>query len=204
MKDDFLAVLSHELRTPLNAVMGYTQLLTSGALQGDDVTHAYQAIQRNAQAQARLVESLLDLSRVLAGKLELNSEVLDLSSVVALAVEALRPEALKRHISLELFDASGIRVFGGRGTAAAGLLESPVECDQVHACGRSREGSDDGGRRRMSVSASRTTAAALPPPCCRSSSTVSSKAKARARVPEAALVSAWRWSAKWFTRTKGR
>ena len=111
MKDDFLAVLSHELRTPLNAVMGYTQLLTSGALQGDDVAHAYQAIQRNAQAQARLVESLLDLSRVLAGKLELNSEALDLSSVVAQAVDALRPEALKRHISLELVDASGIRVF---------------------------------------------------------------------------------------------
>ena len=111
MKDDFLAVLSHELRTPLNAVMGYTQLLTSGALQGDHVTHAYQAIQRNAQAQARLVESLLDLSRVLAGKLELNSEALDISSIVALAVEALRPEALKRHISLELVDASGIRVF---------------------------------------------------------------------------------------------
>jgi PAS domain S-box-containing protein len=112
LKDDFLAVLSHELRTPLNAVMGYTQLLISGGLKADDVTHAYQAIQRNAQAQARLVESLLDLSRVLAGKLELNSEVVDLPSVVALAVDALRPEALKKHISLEFRDESGIRVFG--------------------------------------------------------------------------------------------
>jgi PAS domain S-box-containing protein len=112
LKDDFLAVLSHELRTPLNAVMGYTQLLISGVLKADDVTHAYQAIQRNAQAQARLVESLLDLSRVLAGKLELNSEVVDLTSVVALAVDALRPEALKKHISLEFRDESGIRVFG--------------------------------------------------------------------------------------------
>jgi PAS domain S-box-containing protein len=111
LKDDFLAVLSHELRTPLNAVMGYTQLLVSGALSGDDVAHAYQAIQRNAQAQARLVESLLDLSRVLAGKLELNSEVVDLSSVVAMAVDALRPEALKRKVSLELGDASRLRVF---------------------------------------------------------------------------------------------
>ena len=75
LKDEFLAVLSHELRTPLNAVLGYTQLLVSGAVTDDDIAHAYQAIQRNAQAQARLVESLLDLSRVLAGKLELNSEV---------------------------------------------------------------------------------------------------------------------------------
>ena len=112
LKDDFLAVLSHELRTPLNAVMGYTQLLISGALETDDVAHAYQAIQRNAQAQARLVESLLDLSRILAGKLELNSEVLDLSSVVTLAVDALRPEALKKHVSIDVRDMSAYRVFG--------------------------------------------------------------------------------------------
>lgn len=112
LKDDFLAVLSHELRTPLNAVMGYTQLLISGALKTHDVAHAYQAIQRNAQAQARLVESLLDLSRVLAGKLELNSEVLDLSSVVNFAVDALRPEALKKKISVEVCGTSGHRVSG--------------------------------------------------------------------------------------------
>lgn len=112
LKDDFLAVLSHELRTPLHAVMGYTQLLISGSLQREDVAHAYQAIQRNAQAQARLVESLLDLSRILAGKLELNSEALDLSSVVTLAVDAVRPEALKKEISLEINAASGVRVFG--------------------------------------------------------------------------------------------
>ena len=111
LKDDFLAVLSH-VRTPLNAVMGYTQLLMSGALKTHDVAHAYQAIQRNAQAQARLVESLLDLSRVLAGKLELNSEVLDLSSVVSFAVDALRPEALKKKISIEVSGTSGNRVFG--------------------------------------------------------------------------------------------
>ena len=112
LKDDFLAVLSHELRTPLNAVMGYTQLLMSGAMAGDQIPHAYQAIQRNAQAQARLVESLLDLSRILAGKLELNSEVVDLSSILALAVDAVRPEALKKQITLEIIDGSGIRVFG--------------------------------------------------------------------------------------------
>jgi PAS domain S-box-containing protein len=112
LRDDFLAVLSHELRTPLNAVMGYTQLLMSGAISRDDVAHAYQAIQRNAQAQARLVESLLDLSRVLAGKLELNPDVLELSPVLTLAVDALRPEALKKQISVELEVASGLRVFG--------------------------------------------------------------------------------------------
>jgi PAS domain S-box-containing protein len=112
LKDDFLAVLSHELRTPLNAVMGYTQLLITGAAPGGDVDRVYRAIQRNAQAQVRLVESLLDLSRILAGKLELNSAVLELSSVLALAADAVRPDALKKQISLEIGDAAGIRVFG--------------------------------------------------------------------------------------------
>jgi CheY-like chemotaxis protein len=112
MKDDFLAVLSHELRTPLNAVMGYTQLLVSGAIPPDKVAHAYQAIQRNAQTQARLVESLLDLSRIIAGKLELNPEVQELTSIVALAVDAVEPEALKKQISLQVCDRPGVRVFG--------------------------------------------------------------------------------------------
>jgi PAS domain S-box-containing protein len=93
LKDDFLAVLSHELRTPLNAVMGYSQLLGSGALPPARVAHAVAAIQRNARAQARLVESLLDLSRIMAGKLDLNFEELDLASVLEAAVDALRPDA---------------------------------------------------------------------------------------------------------------
>jgi CheY-like chemotaxis protein len=92
--------------------MGYTQLLVSGAIPAADVAHAYQAIQRNAQAQARLVESLLDLSRILAGKLELNSEVQDVSSIVALAVDAVRPEALKKQITVAVCDAPGLHVFG--------------------------------------------------------------------------------------------
>ena len=111
MKDDFLAVLSHELRTPLNAVLGYAQILLSGAASPDGAARALQAIQRNAQAQARLVESLLDLSRVLAGKLELNAEVLELSSVIALAVDAVSPEALKKNISLTVDGTNSVRVF---------------------------------------------------------------------------------------------
>jgi signal transduction histidine kinase/CheY-like chemotaxis protein len=111
LKDDFLAVLSHELRTPLNAVMGYAQLLLSGTVPPDRTAHALQAIQRNAQAQARLVESLLDLSRVLAGKLELNPEVIELSSVVALAVDAVTPEALQKNISVHVSGTNSVRVF---------------------------------------------------------------------------------------------
>jgi PAS domain S-box-containing protein len=102
VKDEFLAVLSHELRTPLNAVIGYAHLLRSGALPPDRVTHALDAIQRNAQAQTRLVESLLDLSRVLAGKLELNLEELNLAAVVTAAVDVLRPEAAGKNIVIDI------------------------------------------------------------------------------------------------------
>ena len=111
LKDDFLAVLSHELRTPLNAVMGYAQLLLTGAVAPDASAHALHAIQRNAQAQARLVESLLDLSRVLAGKLELNAEALELSSIIELAVDAVTPDALKKQISVRVAGSNSVRVF---------------------------------------------------------------------------------------------
>jgi PAS domain S-box-containing protein len=100
MKDEFLAVLSHELRTPLNAVLGYAHLLASGSLPATRIDHAIAAIRRNAQAQARLVESLLDLSRVMAGKLELNQDRVDLSSVVEAAVDVVRPDAEAREITL--------------------------------------------------------------------------------------------------------
>jgi PAS domain S-box-containing protein len=102
LKDEFLAVLSHELRTPLNAVLGYAHLLGSGALPAERVDHALQAIQRNAQAQARLVESLLDLSRIMAGKLELDLEHLDVSALIDAAVDVVRPEAEAKQIALNV------------------------------------------------------------------------------------------------------
>jgi PAS domain S-box-containing protein len=102
LKDEFLAVLSHELRTPLNAVLGYAHLLSSGALPPERTKHALEAIQRNAQAQSRLVESLLDLSRVMAGRLELNLEQLDVSEVIESAVDAIRPQAEAKQITVEI------------------------------------------------------------------------------------------------------
>jgi PAS domain S-box-containing protein len=102
LKDEFLAVLSHELRTPLNAVLGYAHLLGAGALPAERTGHAVQAIQRNAQAQARLVESLLDLSRIMAGKLELDLEHLDVSALVDAAVDVVQPEAEAKQITLDV------------------------------------------------------------------------------------------------------
>jgi PAS domain S-box-containing protein len=102
LKDDFLAVLSHELRTPLNAVLGYSHLLSSGALNAERSAHALDAIQRNAHAQARLVESLLDLSRILAGKLELVHDDVDLSIVLKAAIDVIRPDAEVKELSLDV------------------------------------------------------------------------------------------------------
>jgi PAS domain S-box-containing protein len=101
LKDDFLAVLSHELRTPLNAILGYATLLNLGALEADSEKHAVAAILRNAKAQARLIGDLLDLSRVMAGKLELDVDELELSRVVDTAVEVISPEANAKEIRLE-------------------------------------------------------------------------------------------------------
>jgi PAS domain S-box-containing protein len=102
LKDEFVAVLSHELRTPLNAVLGYAHLLGTGALSPERSRHALDAIQRNAQAQGRLVESLLDLSRVLAGTLELDLAPLDLAQIVDAAIDVVRPDVDARGIALDV------------------------------------------------------------------------------------------------------
>jgi PAS domain S-box-containing protein len=105
-KDDFLAVLSHELRTPLNAVIGYTHLLNSGTLTSEQAGQALQAIQRNAYAQSRLLESLVDLSRIMAGKLELEMEEIDLVRIVGLAVDTVRPQASSKSVAVEFSDSA--------------------------------------------------------------------------------------------------
>jgi PAS domain S-box-containing protein len=115
LKDDFLAVLSHELRTPLNAVLGYAHLLSSDALPAERAKHALAAIQRNALAQARLVESLLDLSRIMAGKLELDVERLDVSVLVNTAVDVIGPEAEAKGITLDVVVPPAMPALAGDG-----------------------------------------------------------------------------------------
>ena len=83
LKDDFLATLSHELRTPLNAVMGWTHILARRQLDESQRKQALAAIQRNAQAQSRLVDDVLDLSKIITGRMALGAEPVDLSEIVA-------------------------------------------------------------------------------------------------------------------------
>lgn len=101
-KDDFLATVSHELRTPLNAIAGWVTLLRSASLPAERMADALDTIERNVRAQTRLIDDLLDVSRIISGKLNLEFEPTDMAEVVAAAVKALRPNAEAKKISLEV------------------------------------------------------------------------------------------------------
>jgi CheY-like chemotaxis protein len=100
LKDEFLAVLSHELRTPLNAILGWSRMLRAGTLPESDVPRALETIERNAQAQAQLIEDLLDVSRIVSGKLRLDMRPVDIGEVIAEAVDTVRPTAEARGVNL--------------------------------------------------------------------------------------------------------
>src|SRR5205823_11295495 len=101
LKDEFLATLSHELRTPLNSVLGWARLLASGKLDAAQTTKAVQAIERAGWAQSRLVEDLLDVSRIVAGKLQIAPRPTFLHPLVEAAVQSLVPAAEAKRISVE-------------------------------------------------------------------------------------------------------
>jgi len=99
-KDEFLAVVSHELRTPLNAIVGWSSMLRRGELSPEKVTQAIEIIDRNAKAQTQLIEDILDVSRIISGKFQLDPRPVQLSQVVQAAVEAIRPTADTRQIKI--------------------------------------------------------------------------------------------------------
>lgn len=101
LKDEFLATVSHELRTPLNAMLGWANLLRSGTVPQDRQDRALETIERNARSQAQLIEDLLDMSRILSGKLRLDIEPLDLAVVVGTALDSVRPAASAKGIQLQ-------------------------------------------------------------------------------------------------------
>jgi signal transduction histidine kinase/AmiR/NasT family two-component response regulator len=102
MKDEFLAVLSHELRTPLNAMLGWARLLRDGRLDGAQQKQAFETIVRNGKMLNRMVEDILDASRMITGKLRLELSLFDLSNVIKAAAEALEPAASAKQLSVEL------------------------------------------------------------------------------------------------------
>ena len=101
LKDDFLAIVSHELRTPLNPILGWSQLLSAGRLDPDKTAQGVAIIERNAKLQAQLIDDLLDVSRILRGKLELNTAPLKLESVISSALATVQLAAEAKSIAIE-------------------------------------------------------------------------------------------------------
>jgi signal transduction histidine kinase/ActR/RegA family two-component response regulator len=101
-KDQFLAMVSHELRNPLSPILAWSRMLKLGTLEPEKLADAYTSIERNAVAQAQLIEDLLDVSRIVAGKLRLDVRPTALSTVIEAAVDVLRPTAEAKQIRLQL------------------------------------------------------------------------------------------------------
>lgn len=121
IKDDFLASLSHELRTPLNAILGWSQLLRSGPENARDLDEGLAVIERNARAQTQIIGDLLDMSRIVSGKLRLDVRRVDLTGIVREAVETIQPAA----------DAKGVRIQTVLDPAAGIISGDPSRLQQV-------------------------------------------------------------------------
>jgi PAS domain S-box-containing protein len=100
LKDEFLATVSHELRTPLNAILGWASMLNRGNLKGENVSNALKIIERNAKAQAEIIGDILDVSRIITGKLQIESKPVELAQIIGAAVDTLHPAADAKSISL--------------------------------------------------------------------------------------------------------
>jgi signal transduction histidine kinase len=102
MKDEFLATVSHELRTPLNAIIGWSHLLRNGSLDEATISRALETIDRNAKTQAQLIEDILDVSRMISGKLRLNSKPVDIASVINAAIDSVQLAVDSKDLELEV------------------------------------------------------------------------------------------------------
>ena len=116
LKDQFLAIVSHELRTPLNAILGWSDMLRNGTLEGDRRTRAVHAIHDSARRQAALIEELLDVARIMSGKLRLERSPLDLREIVRSAVETVQPVADAKRIAIDVHVDPSVDVFHGDGS----------------------------------------------------------------------------------------
>jgi PAS domain S-box-containing protein len=112
-KDEFLAVLSHELRTPLTAMLGWLAILRGHRLDQKTTEHAIETIERNARAQAQLIEDLVDVSRIVGGKLKLEVRPIDLLPVINAAIEVVRPAADAKNINIEINCNSSVEPVSG-------------------------------------------------------------------------------------------
>jgi signal transduction histidine kinase/ActR/RegA family two-component response regulator len=101
LKDEFLATLSHELRTPLNAILGWSQLILSGNMKKEDIQRGLETIERNARAQNKLIEDLLEMSSIISGKVRLDMHPLDIAGLIGASIESVRPTAQAKGVILQ-------------------------------------------------------------------------------------------------------
>lgn len=114
-KDEFLAMLSHELRSPLNSMLGWTRILQTNKLNAEKTAQAIETIARNVRLQNALIEDILDVSRIVSGKMRLESETVSLVSIVQSSLETARPAAEKQGLKIESdFEVGDYEVFGDR------------------------------------------------------------------------------------------
>ena len=121
LKEEFLATISHELRTPLSAILGWARMLRLGQLSPENTEKALDTIERNARAQAQLVDDLLDVSRIITGKLRMDVRPADPGSFIDAAVESVRPAA----------EAKGVRIQKVMDTGAVSIPGDPVRLQQI-------------------------------------------------------------------------
>jgi len=163
IKDDFLAIASHELRTPLNAILGWARMLATDQLDGVRAKRAVEIIERNAKAQAQLIEDLLDVSRIITGKLQLELRPLMLQTVLLEAVESVAHAAREKGIDLAIDSTEEDGFIDGdagrlqqviwnllsnavKFTPAGGRIEVPSQIRPLAGTGRSRHRRRDGER----------------------------------------------------------
>jgi signal transduction histidine kinase/CheY-like chemotaxis protein len=112
-KDEFLATLSHELRTPLTAILGWARLLRTSKFEGEQLVRALETIERNARSQSQLIDDLLDVSRIITGKLRIDAQPIELVPIVEAAIDSIRPAAEAKSIRFEVaLDPAAGRVSG--------------------------------------------------------------------------------------------
>jgi PAS domain S-box-containing protein len=108
LKEEFLATVSHELRTPLNAILGWARILRTGKLEGPEAVKALETIERNARAQSQLIEDLLDVSRIVTGKLRMDVRPVDPNIFVEAAIESVKPSAAAKGVRVQKIMDTGV------------------------------------------------------------------------------------------------
>ena len=140
LKDEFLATLSHELRSPLNGILGWSQLMQKDKANAEIIAQGLEVIERSARAQAEIIEDLLDMSRIISGKVRLDVQRVDLSSVVQAAVETARPTAEAKGVRLQtvIDPLNGLCGQWRCESPSAGAVEPALKCREIHPQRRPR------------------------------------------------------------------